>query len=430
MRNVIGGAVAALLIAGCGASGGVRAARSGDRTAVAAYVAPLHHKGRLTGDEAARLARATLEHELSDAKGDEAAERITDARPCAYELSGALAARMKVHDDAGAAAAMALYEAGSLSGAAARESAADALAAWRSVGARALVRSGDGDLRRTLLTDGSPIVRRAAMRASGDAGDARDIPALLSAARLDPELVARSAAVRAIARIGAADDSLANALRDLWVTSDEALREDLASAYASPSIERRGGAEALRVLVASGHGPGDLTAAAALLRRGAAGDARSLAIGLLSRTIDAASRRHRSLAIAVAPLDVADLFEAVLRASKQESDTDVRISALARLLEVPASRAAAIRELEALAQPGDAIAFARRARAALAGAGQLSVQAWLEADLGSDDASVRLGAADSLAALGRAERAARLLSDADVRVRSRAACTMLLAARR
>ena len=430
MRNVIGGTVGALVISACGASAGVRAARTGDRSAVAAYVAPLHQKGKLTGDEAAALARATLEHELAAAKGEDAVQRVSDVRPCAYELSAALAVRTTTHDEAGAASAMALYEAGSFSASSARAWSADPSSAWRAVAARALVRERDGEARRGLLLDGSVSVRRAAMRASGDARDPADTPALFEVARRDPELAARSEAVRAIARIGAGADGVVTALRDLWVLADEGLREDLASAYAVPSIYANGGSDALRPLVASGHGPGGPLARAALLRNRSEGDARSLSVGLLSRTIDSGSGRDRALSLAVVPLEVPELLEAVVRASKQESDLEARISALARLLEVPSSRAAAIRDLEVFAQPGDAVAFGRRARALLAAAGQLNVQAWLEADLGSDDPGVRTGAVDALASLGRAARGARLLSDTDARVRSRAACTLLMASRR
>jgi len=55
------------------------------------------------------------------------------------------------------------------------------------------------------------------------------------------------------------------------------------------------------------------------------------------------------------------------------------------------------------------------------------VQAWIEQDLASEDASTRLLAASALSSLGRAARGAPLLVDKDPRVRARAACTMLLA---
>ncbi len=70
------------------------------------------------------------------------------------------------------------------------------------------------------------------------------------------------------------------------------------------------------------------------------------------------------------------------------------------------------------------------ARQALAGAGELRVQAWVEEDLAAASAARKLAAASALAALGRAARAAPLLTDPDPSVRTRAACTILNGARR
>jgi hypothetical protein len=57
------------------------------------------------------------------------------------------------------------------------------------------------------------------------------------------------------------------------------------------------------------------------------------------------------------------------------------------------------------------------------------VQAWIEDDLRANDPYTRLSAADALAALGRSARGAPLLADADASVRTRAACTLMVAAR-
>lgn len=421
----------------CASSPGASAAARGDRAALLSYVSPLHQKGKIDNAEAAEIAKASLAHELLSAKGDDAIERVRDARPCARDVESALLDRMATHDAAGAAAASALLESGYLSPDRAREWVKDADASWRALGVRGLVRQEDADARRAALLDGSPDVRRAAMRASAVANDPHDLAGLFEAARLDPELIARSEAVRAIARIDTSDPEVANRLRDLWARADDGLREDIASAYAAPSIAAHGGAEALRVLVASGHGPGVISAASAILRatmgiKRAPYDeqTRASAIALLARTIETGSLRDRSFALAVAPVSEPSLFEAIKRAADDTSDADARVSALTRLLDVPAEKTKATAELESYAQPEAPAGLARRARAALARAGDLKVQAWIEKDLASEDASVRLSAADALASLGRAARGAPLLADGDARVRTRAACTILMASRR
>lgn len=434
-RGVSIGLFATLLVA-CASSPGVTAAQRGDRAALSAYIKPLYDKGKIDNDEAARIAKAELERELSTAKDKDALERLRDAQPCVAEIEPVLQDLAKKHDALGAAAALALYETGNVSATRAREWTSDATPEWRAVGVRALVRPEDDEARHVALVDPSPEVRRASMRASGQANDPRDLDGLFEAARLDPEPMARNEAVRAIARITSNDPQIANRLRDLWTSSDDAVREDIASAYAAPSIASHGGAEALRVLVAAGHGPGVISGAAAILWASSHpsnydAETRASALALLLRTIDSGSRRDRSFALAVVPTDDPSAVLALQKASKDEGDVDVRISALTRLLEVPTSRTEALSALEQLAQPdADHPSTGQRARASLARAGDLHVQAWIEKDLADEDASVRLGAVNALAALGRPARGAPLLADADPRVRTRAACTIVVAARK
>ena len=113
----------------------------------------------------------------------------------------------------------------------------------------------------------------------------------------------------------------------------------------------------------------------------------------------------------------------------RDEDLEVRVGALARLAGAgqPARASGASQrpstELEALAQPGCAVA--QRARFALASAGDRRVQAWIEGDLRAPAPRNRLGAATSLATLGVPARAAPLLADADAAVRVRAACTIV-----
>jgi hypothetical protein len=230
---------------------------------------------------------------------------------------------------------------------------------------------------------------------------------------------------------------LALRLRDLEPTADDGVREDVAVAWALSPVFEAGGREALRVAIASEHGPGALAAAGVVLRT-ASKDAElsASATALLSRTITDGSRRDRMHALAIVRPTGAALV-ALREAAKNQDDDDVRVAALARLLDSPPDRDAAVRELEAVAGYGvrggdDAArhALAARARYALASAGDVRIQAWIEQDLRAAGAERRLGAASALAALGRSARAAPLLADDDASVRTRAACTLLVAARR
>ncbi len=374
--------------------------------------------------------------DLRSAPPAEATVRVRDALACAHELDDALAARMRVHDAAGADAALARIAGRGLSLGDARAFADDTDPHWRAVGARALVRTKDRDARLQALVDDDPLVRREAARAARDAADAADLTALGEAARLDPEPIVRTEAVRALAALPPTPGGqTADLLRDLWTGGDDGLREDIALAWASPSVWEAGGREALRILVAAGRGPGAIEAAAAVLRHADASiESVQAAIGQLARSIETGSRAARLQALAQAPLDRGELLDAVRKASSDE-DLEVRVGALGRLAVREGGAAGArtaqagdaVIALEALAQPGGAVA--QRARFALASAGDRRVQAWIEGDLAASAPEDRLGAATALATLGVSARAAPLLADADPAVRVRAACTLVMAAR-
>jgi HEAT repeat protein len=384
--------------------------------------------GTLSNGEAASRARAVAEREVRAAAGAEALERVRDAGPCARELDAAFAARMRVHDEAGAEAALARIAGRELGLDDARRYLADPDPHWRAVGARALVRLEDHEARLRALVDPEPHVRRAAAHAASEAHDPADLAALADAARLDPESIVRTDAVRALAALPATPDGgVANVLRDLWSSADDGLREDIALAWSTPEIWRAGGLEALRVVVASEEGSGAIEAAAAVLRRrDAGGDVAEAAVAQFARAFQRGSSRTRLQALAQAPLERHEL-QPIVRALSESDDLDIRVAALARLASTRNDRTARA-ALESLAQPGSRVA--ERARLALASAGDRSVQAWIEQDLVAPEAGDRLAAAAALADLGVLARAAPLLADADARVRVRAACTMILAARR
>jgi hypothetical protein len=277
------------------------------------------------------------------------------------------------------------------------------------------------------LLDPDPSVRRAAARAARDARDPGDGLALADAARRDPEPIVRTEAVRSIAVLPAAADSRnADVLRDLWTAGDDGLREDIALAWSGPELWGAGGREALRIVVASDHGPGVVEAAAAVLRRGdAQGELAEVAMAQLVRALQRGPTQTRLQALAQSPVAAKEL-RPIVQEMADSDDGDIRVAALARLANEKDARA--VEKLEALAQPGSPLAL--RARMALASAGDRRVQAWLESDLVASESSDRLAAATALASLGVAARAAPLLADPDARVRTRAACAILLAERR
>jgi HEAT repeat protein len=413
------------VVVGCASSPALTAAERGDFASLRTDVAARERLGTLGNGEAADLARAVAAWDVAHAsKPDEQLARIRDVRACARDLDDALARRMKTHDAAGAEAAMARVDSGELSEGSAREYLKDAEDGWRAVGARGLVRGEDDAARVRAYGDPAPAVRRAAMHAAAIAKDPRDVDALSEAARVDPEPIVRTDAVRTLGAIGGA--GVVAKLRDLWTSADEPLREDIAAAWARGPTWSAGGREELRVLLAEGRGPGAIEAAGVVLREASRDpELDASATALLTRTIEKASHRDRLHAVAIAPHVAGPILEA-LRAAAKDLDITVRVAVLARLLESPPDRGASLESLETIAGTV-ASSPASRAKLALAEAGDLHIQAWIESDLVAPEPSVRLGAAMALAALGRSGRAAPLLADSDPSVRTRAACTLILA---
>lgn len=436
---LLAGAFALGSASGCG-SPAVRAADRGDRAALRSAWSDKHTRGELGWSEVQRVAKAVAEHEVATAKGDDAVARVRELRGCARPLDAALAKRAKGDDEAAAEAALVRLESGEVSPRSLRERVGDRAPAWRAVGARALVRSGGDDRapRHAAMKDPDPRVRRAAMRAAAEAHDPADEGPLFDAARLDPDPWVRADAVRAYGRTARREDvgrRLAR-LRDLWVRADELERQDIAVALGLSPLREAGGEALLEVRIAEGGGEGALAAAAVAARSpGVAGPVSASAAALLARTIASAPRVHRLHAIAVAPLgsgcaapgggcvEVAPAIVAALEAAAAEEDRAIRVSALSRLTESPKHREAAIRTLEALASVEGSAGVS--ARDALARAGHLPVQAWVERDLASPNPHERVLAASALASLGRAGRAAPLLWDDDPTVRTKAACILV-----
>jgi hypothetical protein len=423
----------------------LRAARDGDLARLRSEIAAKHQQGRLSNADAADLARAVASREIAVARDDaQATARVQETRACSTDLDDALDDRMQKHDGAGAEAAMERLEGGGISRGRARAFLDDPDDRWRAVGVRTLVRDDDSKRRREGIVDPSPRVRRAALRASAEGKEPEDLDVLYETARLDPELLLRNEAVRAMSAVVRGDRGrgraaeLVTRLRDLWTGGDDAVREDVAVAWALAPVFESGGREALRVAIAQGQGPGAIAAAGVVTRtQQKDGELVASSYALLARTIAEGSRRDRMHAIATARVEGAAL--GALRKAAQDDDAEVRVAALARLLDVKEDHDVSVRALEAIAAYGakgtgrdDARRreLASRARFALANGGDLRVQAWIEEDLAEAAPERRLMAASALAALGRAARAAPLLADGDPSVRTRAACTLLVAARR
>jgi hypothetical protein len=427
--------------AGCVDSAMMRAARGGDRPALGTALAAANERGKLSLSDAASLGHAVLEHDLRSASTPELAmARVRDLRACALDVDDLLADRMKSSDEAGGEAALERVETGALGDGAARAFATASDERRRAVGMWGMTRDRDRDVRLRGLVDGSALVRKGALHAIVAHDDPADYDAVLEVARKDPAPLLRSTAVRALSRMAGAPSDIANRLRDLWTSGDDGLREDVAAAFASRAIYPLGGHEALAHLLAVSRGNEAVGVAGVVL--GANVEDASLqaqATAELASALADGGQRARIHAIAVAPIGregangSTTLLDA-LRVASHAEDLEVRLAALGRLASaraIPArDRDAAIASLEQLAEPTPSAPDSSvRARFLLAEAGDGRVQAWLEADLRAKDAAVRVRAADALAALGRASRAAPLLADDDPSVRSRAACAILVAAR-
>jgi hypothetical protein len=420
----------------------MRAAESGDLVTMRSELGARQKAGNLGNDEARDIAIKLLAHELGNAKGDDGVKRIKEARACTPDVDNVLEKRMETHDEVGAEAALVLYEDGKLQGGEARAYLDDADDRWRAVGTSALVRDVDGPARRKAMLDPSPRVRRAALYASALANDEGDANTLFDTIRVDPDPFVRTNALRALAMLAGERGPDAKpsriapeiALRfvDLWVSADDPLREDIASQLAISPLYEAGGRDRLIVLLAEGHGPGVIEGAAAVARRPAPSarpdtDLRDQAIGILARTIDSGSKRERSHAIAASPL-YPPIVEA-LKKAKNDDDLSVRVAVLARLTQVAPERVEAVKGLEELAAKKDDEELSGRAKLALASAGDARVQAWIEEDLVSKNATLRVGAVTALAVLGRPARGAVLFADEDASVRTRAACMVAASVR-
>lgn len=376
------------------------------------------------------MALATLDRELSTAKGDEAMRRVLEAEACVHAAAPALRARSQQRDGAAAEAMIILYEAGELSRDEARAHLHDTDPGFVRLGVRALDLPEDHPERVRYLTDSNGALRGMAARAAMIADDPRDTAALRERARVDPEADVRSFAVRALAlQPDPAADLGGFFAERLEHEENESIRGDLAVGLALSPVFEHGGREALLRRLSSTRASAEERAVTALLvlrTRTLETGLRGLAEQQLTTLFETAPMPVRLLIARSAPTTSAALTaQLAAQAKKEGARSELGLAALETLAQ--ASTVAQGGEHDAArdqlyeAAKVDGV-LGSRARQALARLGDGRVQAWLEHDLISSDPVRRLGAVRGLAALHLAGRAAPLLGDSDPSVRMRAAC--------
>ena len=154
--------------------------------------------------------------------------------------------------------------------------------------------------------------------------------------------------------------------------------------------------------------------------------ARAEAENVLSKTLEIGSERDKLHALAIAPGGAPGEFGAKL-AARAEADTNyiVRVAAFSRSMTDGKRTKEVQAALVEMGRDADRPIVADRAKLALAQAQVLSIQSWLEADLQNPSPERRISAAQSLAVLERAARAAPLFTDPDAHVRHRVACIVI-----
>ena len=231
-----------VLTVGCASGGAIRAAESGD---YAALEASLNGLDDVDLGDAQDIAKRVLEREIETAQGPVGRRGLDALGSCGKHVADSIDRRSQRDDELAAFAARLRLELGQAPPLAFAGRVDDPAPHWRAAAARSMTvpapdPSGErrrddrvraGIWRRKLMLDPSGDVRIAALRAAVDAADPEDLPAVLEAARLDPEPEARLMAIQAIGAIGNRRAVLA--LKDLWARSDEPARMAIVGAWAA-----------------------------------------------------------------------------------------------------------------------------------------------------------------------------------------------------
>lgn len=425
----LGAVVLASLLFGCSSSPALRAAESHDLAALAREIAAESRQGGPRASDARAIAKAVATHAIRNAKGEAGRKTIDAYARCARVLDDPMAERSESNtDEVAAAAALVRLESGRLAPDDARALATrpSVSPAWRAVETRALLRPEDGPERRARFLDGDQDIRVAALHAAADAGDVADTEALLEAARLDPHPLARSLAVRAIARTATGERAVL-ALHDLWIRADDSTRQAIADAWATERTIDAGGRREL--LWAAEHGKGaDAIAAAAALSRWK-GEGWDQAIGVLTRAIESGPTSDRVFAIGVAPTHE-EPIETALRKAIGDKDDAVVVAVAWRLLsgvgrEVPEEkdRKALVAKLMEYAKSPVTRGF--QAQKALARAGVREVLPFLDKQVSLKDTRARETTGVAYVDLKELGKAAVFVADEDLGVRAAVACAII-----
>jgi HEAT repeat protein len=410
---------AGLAVLGCATPGYVKTAYYGNLPTLTQEIHSAAASGHMSKSDVLALAEAVARREVRSAQGDDAHRRILASRSCVSAVKPELEERADVRDDVGAEAMLVLVEAG-VEG---RGSLVDRYGksdsgAWRAVAARGTGPSEYAAMRRSFYADPDERVRRESLRAGAEARDPADLVALLEAARLDPDVENRGLATRAVGAIGGERAVLG--LKDLLADADTTGQIAVVDAWTVAGALAAGGRTELLALAESEASMASVAAAAALVRVGGAGSDEGAAA--LIRDVKEGTTEERIVAIELVPLGDPATVPA-LDAAATTDDPSVRVVALARLLEVPARRAASQAALETVARGNDSAA--RQARVALAVAVDPMSVPLLQAELSSAGPSARERAAIALFRLGKPAEMAIALADPDPSVRMAVACGVL-----
>jgi hypothetical protein len=408
------------LASGCAPAGPVRAALYEDLPSLRLQIQQAERAGKLDRAHVAELAKAVASREVASATGASGVRHVRALLGCAHPMLSALRQRAEIHDDPGAEAMLALLsvrdaEPGALVSRYARETDP----AWRAVAARAALDRRDALTRRSWFVDSDQRVRRAAFEAALFAPEPSDLPVLLESFRLDPDPLSRSLSARAAGAIGG--EAAVLGLKDRYARADEGGRLTLIEAWSMPAAYESGGDRELRIVAESGEGLLAIAAADALLR---SGDADGSLVGLLVTAIDHGTEDERRLAVRLAPTSDPRVLAALDRA-RNDSNPEVRVIVLARLLSVKARTAEASKALREMAARKDGTAD--EARAALAAFGDRSVVSSLVEQSQKGEPWQRGRSAVALYRLGETVPAAKALADADPGVRISVSCGILAA---
>jgi HEAT repeat protein len=388
-----------------------RAALSGDLTALKAAVTSAEQQGQLGRGRVRQLAEAVLTRELVSLAGPELA--FPQLGSCAEAVTGVLSDLAEREGELGEAAAIALIDAGVTPPVAASDAHTPALLARQAIGVDAGIR------RRAFMLHGDVEVRRAALTAAWHSADPGDVPALLEAARVDPDPEARGSASWALGRVGGA--AVVLGLRDLWPRAAPLLRRRIIEAWSMPGSFDAGGERELVAVVETESSLPAVLAALSLHQKNAGPP--GLATAALLRALAGVDTERRLFTLLGAPWSDPELRAAIVSLVSSK-DAATRVVALLRLSEHAEIDAASLAELRKLSLD-PTLPVALVARAVLARAGDASVKPGLLRDLAAPRADHRTLAAVALISLKQWSAAAHALADDSPQVRRAVSCQLL-----